>query len=135
MTSPPRERINWDAQPLGQTTDYELARRLGRDPETVREQRVKRGIPAVSRKGTHEKYDWSKQPLGQMSDTDLAYELGVLSETVMRQRHARGIPPFTGRLNTIDRPGETMLVVRIELHNALSGEVSVVGCLAITNDG
>jgi|GEM_PF-5462477 len=38
--------VDWDKQPFGEVSDRSLARKLGRCQTTVREQRVKRGIPA-----------------------------------------------------------------------------------------
>lgn len=41
---------DWDAQPLGELSDREIARRVGCHYETVRLQRRARGIPACPHK-------------------------------------------------------------------------------------
>lgn len=48
------ERIKWGRQPLGKKSDQSIADRLGVSRGTVRDQRVRRGIPAVT--------GWSRQP-------------------------------------------------------------------------
>jgi hypothetical protein len=123
---------NWDEQPLGQMPDYVLAEKLGVNESTVFVQRKRRGIPAASRVGTHEKVDWSAQPLGQMSDAELARALGVGCDTVQRQRNKRGIPRFRGDARDSVSP-ERILVLRVESHDVLSGEVKVVGNMTIAN--
>lgn len=84
--------IDWDAEPLGEIPDTELARELGVRPGAVLEARQKRGIAAVpprARSGV----DWDAEPLGQVSDAELARELGVHKSSVAAQRRKRGIPP------------------------------------------
>ena len=87
----PRLDIDWDAQPLGEKTDMEIADALGVSNTTVRLARVKRSIPAcrVHQLGV----DWDKEPLGEESDKLIALMLDVSVSAVARARNERGIPP------------------------------------------
>ena len=83
-----RSPIEWDAQPLGKVSDMDLARRLGRDPSTVREARTSRGIKAFPRgKGI----DWDRELQCIESDVEIARRLGVTAPAVFAARRARGI--------------------------------------------
>lgn len=84
-----RSRIDWDAQPLGQLPDMQLARRLGVSHQAVWIQRTRRRIPVFVR-GTA--IDWDAQPLGQMPDGALAAQLGCSFTAVYNARLRRKIP-------------------------------------------
>lgn len=53
--------MDWDAQPLGRTTDADLAHKLGMSPKTVCSQRLARGIPVFR---PPSEIDWDTEPLG-----------------------------------------------------------------------
>src|SRR3990167_4450763 len=95
--------IDWDAQPLGQVSDAEVARRLGVYPPVVGGARRRRGIPAY--RGPTDRsprgIDWDAQPLGKMTDGDLAARLGVHPSTPTNQRKKRGIPPYVSGADTM----------------------------------
>lgn len=87
-----RAPIDWDAQPLGQTTDDAIARRLGCSRERVRQVRTARGIPRYA--PPRLQIDWSAQPLGKERDSAIATRLGVSMTTVRSARLAAGIARF-----------------------------------------
>ncbi len=81
--------IDWDAQPLGQVTDAELAKKLNIKNDNVSAARRQRNIPF---KSSHA--DWDKQPLGKMSDAALARILKMSRSTVSSCRRGRKIPAY-----------------------------------------
>lgn len=86
--------IDWDAQPLGQVADSDLAARLHVSTFAVWYQRKARGLPAHGR-GRPPKYNWDSLPLGEMADIDLAERFGLRLSTVNAARRRRGIKSFT----------------------------------------
>ena len=105
--------IDWDAQPLGSVTDYELTRRLSVSRGSVAYQRRKRGIEACqhartprmrAEEITHQKrgIDWDAQPLGSVADHELARRLGVTHVSVSYQRKKRGIEAYQRPTSKID---------------------------------
>ncbi len=85
--------IDWDAQPLGEVLDRELADRLGVTNGSVALQRRKRGISSVfSKRYVH--IDWDIQPLGELSDNALAEQLGVHYRIVKEEREKRRLTRF-----------------------------------------
>lgn len=93
-TKPRSAHINWDRQPLGRMTDGELGEKLNLSAETVRLQRVARGIQAYKpRKPVR---DWDAEPLGKVPDQQIAERLGVTLWKVQMARRARGISPLLG---------------------------------------
>jgi len=88
--------IDWDAQPLGEVPDRQLARKLGVGYAVVRGRRTERKIPIcktvrhMKRKGI----DWDSQPLGKKGDQEIADGLGCSSVSVCTARKRRGIPAF-----------------------------------------
>ncbi len=93
-TKPRSAHINWDAQPLGLMIDAELGEKLGLSGETVRLQRVARGIERY--KPPKPNFDWKAEPLGKVPDQQIARKLGVSLQVVQRARRARGIPSLFG---------------------------------------
>ncbi len=93
-TKPRSAHINWDAQPLGLMIDAELGEKLGLSGETVRLQRVARGIERY--KPPKPNFDWKAEPLGKVPDQQIAKKLGVSLQVVQRARRARGIPSLLG---------------------------------------
>jgi hypothetical protein len=89
---PSRLNIDWNAQPLGQLFDSDLARTLGVCTATVARERNQRSIPPWVK--TRAVMFWDAQPLGKIADTVLARKLGMATSTVQRQRDQRGIPPL-----------------------------------------
>lgn len=95
--------IDWDAQPLGQVPDVELAVQLGVSNNRVARERKKRGIAkarirrfysaAGRQRGSD--IDWDAQPLGQVSDVTLARELEVSPYVVFRARKKRDVVRHT----------------------------------------
>lgn len=83
--------IDWEAQPLGQMTDRELARQIGCTHTAVRVQRVKRGIPPSGTQGRPKPIDWSSLPLGQKPDSVIARQIGVRTQVVAHNRIRLGI--------------------------------------------
>jgi hypothetical protein len=83
--------IDWDAVPLGEVSDGEIARQLGCCRATVMRARQQRGIASIPT--GRDLTAWDEQPLGQVSDATLARQLGCHEETVRHQRQARAIPP------------------------------------------
>ncbi len=81
-------RIDWDAQPLGNRSDEEIAQTLRCTRTAVCAARKRRGISRFGR------IDWDNQPLGKKSDVIIARELGVSPPAVAYARNARGIGPF-----------------------------------------
>jgi len=90
--------INWDEQPLGNVNDSELARQLGVTPGSVRQARIRRGIPRATAPGRASAVDWDAVPLGERTDAAIARELGVSRSCVSGARKRRGIPRY--RANT-----------------------------------
>jgi DNA-binding CsgD family transcriptional regulator len=95
------DHIDWDAQPLGDKADRQIAIALGISPGTVRRARVGRGIPPSPRYIKHRQkgIDWDAQPLGEMPDPELAGKLNVSPNTVRAARESRGIPNAAPRKN------------------------------------
>ena len=89
--------IDWDNQPLGKISDYEIARMLNVKPSSVCSARHRRNIKACTQAGRRGKpkrtvwINWDAQPLGQVFDSILADTLGVCSQTVQLERRKRGI--------------------------------------------
>lgn len=85
-------RIDWDAQPLGQVPDVELAQRLGVSKDVVGYARRRRGI-AKTPKSPERKLqrNWGTKLLGEVADVVVARALGVSRQTVWRERRKRGI--------------------------------------------
>jgi hypothetical protein len=88
---PPKRRINWEEQPLGEVTDAELAKELGVSVKSVFCARKKRGIPATRERRNPLDVDWDAQPLGKESDVVIANRLRVDPTTVTKARKKRGI--------------------------------------------
>lgn len=86
--------IDWDAQPLGEMTDTDLARRLGCCRSAVSQARERRGIPRYEPRPA---VDWDAQPLGMETDGAIAARLGVSESAVSAARRARGIPRLPRR--------------------------------------
>ena len=91
-----KETINWEQQPLGEISDYKLAKQLGVSQSLVRRKRAAMNIAPYLVRGH---IDWDAQPLGEMSDYELADLLGVSHTTVQNQRRKRKIPPFNSKNN------------------------------------
>jgi len=91
----PQERgpvgVDWDAQPLGDVPDAELAEKLGVSKSAVLKARQQRGIKGTRPPRKKSEIDWDAQPLGEVFDSQLARELGVDAKTVQRARNKRGI--------------------------------------------
>ncbi len=94
-TKPRSAHINWDAQPLGLMVDAELGEKLGLSGETVRLQRVARGIERY-KPPKPPKPSWDELPLGKVPDQLIAEKLGVSIQVVQSARRARGIPSLLG---------------------------------------
>ncbi len=108
-TRPRSAHINWDRQPLGRMIDKELGRKLGVSGETVRLQRVARGIEAYKPKEPI--LNWDKQPLGKVPDQQIAQRLGVSLRVVQRARRARGTPSLFGHGGRRP-PGQKMMALK-----------------------
>lgn len=92
-----RKGIDWDAQPLGEVSDSELARRHGVTQSVVTHARNRRHIPP------YEPPDrWADVPLGEMLDKDLAELLGVNVKTLTGARQRRGIKAYRARSSKAD---------------------------------
>ncbi len=90
-----RDKHDWDNIPLGTTTDSALSKKFGIHHATIRNARLKRGIPTYKKsKLEHEHFDWTGAAFGTKSDIDIAYELGVKPSSVGGARRRRGIPAF-----------------------------------------
>lgn len=91
-----RSRIDWDAQPFGQESDTQIAKRLGVTGQAVSQQRRRRGIANPFDKAND--IDWNVQPFGQETDSEIAKRLGVTRQTVGAHRRRLGIPGSIRRL-------------------------------------
>lgn len=85
-----RAEIDWDSQPLEKISDVELAKQLGRSKTAVFHQRLKRGLPPVT-KGRPPKYDWDNLPLGVLNDVEIAIFLKCSVAGVKNARKRKGI--------------------------------------------
>ena len=85
-----RKWIDWDAQPLGQISDAELARRLDVTPTAVGIARNKRGIQGLRTKPSV--IVWTKKLFGKSTDAALAKRLGVSKGCVSTARKRLGMP-------------------------------------------
>lgn len=120
--------IDWDAQPLGEIPDTELARRLGCTHQAVYAQRRRRRIPAAM-PWRRSMQDWDNQPLGQMPDRELATLLGVRVSAVANARGRRKIPGFVPTQQERRRPHRDTLELlhhRYQLSTYAIGEL--LGC-------
>jgi hypothetical protein len=68
------DKAFWDAQPLGQMPDDDLAVKLGYSRARVHQARQERGIPPH---GRHQAIDWSTIPLGTATDVEIIARLAV----------------------------------------------------------
>lgn len=85
--------IVWDAQPLGNMTDRELARRLRVNTETVRSARKRRGITSFRRSMVDR--CGARALLGTAPDHVVASRCGLKSESTVRKlRRRAGIAPY-----------------------------------------
>ena len=81
--------VDWTAQPWGEATDSEIARRLGCAQVTVSDHRRRLGIPRCDTHGIN----WDAQPLGQVPDPALARQLGLHDHRLVHWHRTRqGIP-------------------------------------------
>lgn len=84
----------WEAM-LGQVPDVVLARKARIAPETVAQERLRRGIPAFAGPGPH--VVWTPEMdarLGKESDYVIGRELKVPASCVSYRRRRKGIPAF-----------------------------------------
>lgn len=88
------KNIDWDNEPLGEITDYELAKQLGVSRPAVRGARHRRNIPVFDPKNEPKNIDWDSVPLGEYIDKTIAHILNVNRRTVARARTRRGIPSY-----------------------------------------
>jgi hypothetical protein len=81
-----KESVDWDDQPLGDMSDIDIGKRVGRSSVAVGKARKRRGIPPFSQKNRSENQrapgqragiDWDKQPLWDVPESELARRLGV----------------------------------------------------------
>ncbi len=84
--------VDWDAAPLGEMSDGEIAKMYGVAQPVVCNARNRRGIAPFSPRCAA--VDWASTPLGELPDAALAERLGVSQPTVTRHRNRLGIPPF-----------------------------------------
>lgn len=83
-----RKDIDWEAQPLGEVTDQEIADRLGVDPSTVSRNRKRLGVEANNGRALkHCPDEW----FTSRSDAQAAEEAGVSCLMVARERRRRGL--------------------------------------------
>lgn len=82
---PKRPEPDWDALPLGEVSDRELALSIRVRRSRVREARVARGIPPMRALPPG-------LPLGQMSDREIARRWDLARSTVTTARIRAGIP-------------------------------------------
>lgn len=100
MTAPPRQ---WDDVGLGERPDTHIAAETGVSAETVRRQRIARGIPRAPaatycyRGGNRDKpLEDHLDKLGTMPDAELGRLAGCTRQAVQARRRALGIPPYGG---------------------------------------
>ena len=86
-----RLRIDWDAQPLGEVSVSEIARRVGCSRHAVKYAMDARGIAAPSSAGKSAGVDWDSEALGSETATETARRLGVHPSAVKRAMARRGI--------------------------------------------
>jgi hypothetical protein len=79
--------INWDTIPLGSKPDKELAKDLGVSPPSVRQQRVKRKIPAFKLER------WDRSLLGVLPDSEISRRYGICTSSISEVRNRLKIPP------------------------------------------
>ena len=86
------KKFDWDGdlgRRLGRQSDYSLAREIGAGISTVREARVRRGIPPFTE---HCKFDWSTVEFSGKTDKEIAREVGCCESSVFRARSLCDIP-------------------------------------------
>ncbi len=108
--------INWDAQPLGEVTDKQLAKKLGVTQPAVWYARTCRGIRPFRVGGEIERLQtrkeraaehmaaipvlrrrWTKEQLamlGKCPDAQVGIEVGVSTSSVFQKRKSLGIPAY-----------------------------------------
>lgn len=112
----PRLDIDWDSMPLGETSDSELARKLGCSTCVVRRQRTKRGIKAFA---SGYQIDWALVPFFRYSDAQIAELYGVPLGTVLHHRLKLGIRRDV-------KPGANLpLTIRFPAGSSKNGEPPV----------
>jgi hypothetical protein len=91
---------DWDAQPLGQIPDWELAEKLGCSRAIVGFYRNKRGIPIKRKKREADNVNpriwrvaWNEVCFWSKKDIEIARELGVSKERVRQMRCIYHVPP------------------------------------------
>lgn len=101
--------IDWNQQPLGERSDYEIAESLGVHRTTVREARLRRGIRRVRAydRCAHTPDEWETDTLGRVPDAVLAGARGCTVAAIAQQRRVRNIPPARALLTA--RPAYEML--------------------------
>lgn len=95
---PKPKLIDWDAQPLGQVSDAELAKRLGVGIQKVERERrakkLKRYDPENSLRRLEIDWDVIAPYLGKVPDDELAGKIGTTRQRVGEERKSRRIPPW-----------------------------------------
>lgn len=84
--------IDWGSVGLGQSSDRNVAARLGIHHATVRNYREQLGIPPYGK--LHRKIPWETLPLGRVSDSEIAIMASVSTDMVCEARKRLGIPAF-----------------------------------------
>lgn len=103
---PPNTRMQWDCQHvamLGTVSDKELGRRIGVSGYTVRDERMRRKIPAFAQMVIQ----WDDQKikmLGTDTDIKISARLGVSKASVAAKRKALGIKPYAAHKSNSPKP-------------------------------
>lgn len=99
MQKDTRTRINWDRwdSRLGETTDHELAAKIGCSQAAVSLRRKKLGVPANGERANA--IDWTQwdQFLGTMEDKYVSKKASCSLASIVNRRKKLGIDPFTIR--------------------------------------
>lgn len=85
-----KKPIDWDAQPLGELFDSDLAAKLGCSKQRVHQVRKSRGISAL---GVDARLP-DDLPYGKVSDVEIAKSIHVSVATVQAKRKSLGIPTW-----------------------------------------
>lgn len=97
--------IDWSQVGLGKRSDAALSKELGVSLDTVRNNRIRLGIPAFANRGiaigeqkqkrqSIQNIDWADLPLGKQTDASIAKQLGLSPITITKYRERLGIPSY-----------------------------------------
>lgn len=119
-----RKNIDWDHQPLGEISDYELAQKLGCSAVAVCAARKARGIAPLQRHRARCDPAPFLSQLGTVPDRAIAADHGITEAQVSYARRRRGVAPH--RNNWDEQPlgtvPDVVLAERLGVDNKVVAE-------------